>query len=62
MSQKKVPSPFLKNSIQTALSDMVGFGPEKVSLPQDNPTERLKQLLRKVEDLNRRVDRLHSKY
>ena len=64
MSHKKLPMPFPKNSLQNALSDMVGFGPEKapVQASSENPTERLKQLLRKIEDLNKRVDRLSARY
>ena len=64
MSEKKMPTQVPGNVLQHNLKHLVGFGSEP-SAPQASPanvTERLKELVRKVEDLNRRVDRLKDQF
>lgn len=59
MSEKKSPTKVPGNVLHHNLKHLVGFGtePTQPSSPA-SATERLKELVRKVEDLNRRVDRI----
>lgn len=63
MAEKKYP--FEKNAswLNGNLKHMVSFGDSKQrpSSP-DSVTGRLKDLVKKVEDLNRRMDRLKDRY
>ena len=66
MSQKKYDGQF-PTSTQTTnlLRDMVSFGPEK-GQPQDslshNANDRLKKLVKDIEDIGKRIDKLSSQY
>lgn len=63
MADKKYP--FEKNAswLNGNLKQMVSFGDSKQSPPtQDSVTGRLKDLVKKVEDLNRRMDRIKDRY
>ena len=64
MSDKKNPTQG-SGKLQQNLKHLVGFGSEPSSAtptPPANVTERLKELVRRVEDLNRRVDRLKDQF
>ncbi|NBX82575.1 hypothetical protein EBQ90_05750 [bacterium] len=63
MSEKKIPSPMSKNALNHHLKHFVSFGePSRTNPPPATVTGRLKELVRKVEDLNRRVDRLKDRF
>ncbi|MFM8270268.1 MAG: hypothetical protein ACKN9V_08785 [Pseudomonadota bacterium] len=63
MSEKKMSMPLSKNALNHNLKQFVGFGEKPPT--QTSPgsvTGRLKELVRKVEDLNRRVDRIKDQF
>lgn len=65
MSEKKMPAVPQKSTLHHNLKHFVGFGAETPSRNSNTPasvTGRLKELVRKVEDLNRRVDRLNNNF
>lgn len=58
MSEKKSPTTVPGNVLHQNLKHLVGFGTEPAPASPATATERLKELVKKIEDLNRRVDRL----
>lgn len=63
MSEKKMPMPMSKSALNHHLKHFVGFGEKpQTQTPAGTVTGRLKELVRKVEDLNRRVDRLKDQF
>ena len=63
MSEKKMSLPGQKNTLNHHLKHFVGFGEKpQTSTPPGSVTGRLKDLVRKVEDLNKRVDRLKDQF
>ncbi|NBX67776.1 MAG: hypothetical protein EBR01_02285 [Proteobacteria bacterium] len=61
-NQKK-PSNLIRKDIHTTLSDILDFGSDKMTLvaapkTPESTNERLKKLVRQLQELNRRVDRL----
>jgi len=62
MADKKHPFEKNANWLNDHLKNMVSFGDTKQRpRPADSVTGRLKELVKQVEDLNRRVDRLKSR-
>jgi len=63
MSAKKLPLSDNKNALNQHLKNFVSFG-EPASQPNSSQcvNGRLKELVRKVEDLNRRVDRIKNRF
>jgi len=63
MSQKKMPLSNPKSPLNQHLKNFVSFGePSRTASPSQTVNGRLKDLVRKVEDLNRRVDRLKNQF
>jgi len=63
MSEKKMTNPHSKNALNNHLKQFVGFGEKpQTQTPPGTVPGRLKELVRKVEDLNRRVDRLKDQF
>lgn len=67
MSQKKFDGKFPPGTPTTnLLRDMVSFGPEKGELSQDsvsqNANDRLKKLVKDIENIGKRIDKLSSQY
>lgn len=61
-NQKK-PSNLIRKDIHTTLTDILDFGMDKttlVSAPKtpESTNERLKKLVRQLQELNRRIDRI----
>jgi len=61
-NQKK-PSNLIRKDIHTTLTDILDFGTDKttlVSAPKtpESTNERLKKLVRQLQELNRRIDRI----
>ena len=65
MSQKKFLPPVTPPPLNNHLKHLVGFDletPQPVDNSPASVTKRLKELVRKIEDLNRRVDRLNDNF
>ena len=63
MSEKKMSNPSAKNALNHHLKHFVGFGEKpQTQTPPGSVTGRLKELVKKVEDLNRRVDRIKDQF
>lgn len=63
MSEKKMPMPGYKNALNHHLKHLVSFGDKaQPPTPPGSVNGRLKDLVRKVEDLNRRVDRIKDRF
>lgn len=58
------PSNLIRKDIHTTLSDILDFGTDKMTLVPSSPKtsdsthERLKRLVRQLQELNHRIDRL----
>jgi hypothetical protein len=57
------PSNLIRKDIHTTLNDILDFGTDKMTLvaparTPDSTNERLKRLVRQLQELNHRIDRL----
>ena len=59
MSEPKTQSGLAKRDLKDLLDEMLSFGPETSSSNTDI-SERLRELVKKLQDINRRIDNLSS--
>ncbi len=61
---KKTTAPVSPSAMKEILDNVLDFGPEKDEpIPSKNPlTDRIKLLVEQLEEINRRVDKLSSRF
>lgn len=52
--------PHVRSDLKEVLKDVLNFGPEQPAL-EANVSSRLRELVKKLQDLNRRIDALSSR-
>ncbi len=58
--ERKTQSVLAKNDIKDLLDEVLNFGPENAPARTDI-SERLRELVRRLEDINRRIDHLSTR-
>ena len=58
MSSGNVPS---KSEVNPLLNNVVNFGPKEQNLPPD-AHDRIRQIIKKLQEISQRIDRLSSRY
>lgn len=61
MSERNPPVGAPKKDIKEALDNILNFGPEDAH-SNTNFSERIKDLVRKLQEINRRIDNLSSRF
>lgn len=65
MSSKKTPVPTIspKSKTKGTIDSILDFGPGPVAAPTSGDmTERLRQIVRQLQEINRRIDNLSSRF
>ena len=58
---RKSPIVAAKKDANDVLDDILNFGPESQTPPSDDFSERIRQLVKKLQEINRRIDQLSTR-
>jgi hypothetical protein len=58
--QRKTPSPTGKSDIQGVLDDILNFGPDP-QVPKDDFSTRIKAIVKKLQEINQRIENLSQR-
>ena len=65
MSADKKPHPFVRKDHHAALKEILNFGPDHAAPPGQNNlefNERVQKILKQLQDINKRIDKLNDEY